>query len=333
LCLLAGPLGGGFEELWREAIAFKRSAFAVTTRKTYRSQLKMYLQFCLEFECQPLPISQRALIAYTAYLAWKLSANSVPGYLTVLRILHLEAGLGNPLENNYELNLIKKGIKREKGVAPVQKKPMTSPILRLMYGFLDLSKPAELSFWAACLISFFGFLRKSTLLPGTDTHLNDKILLCEDVLELCLDSFVLRVKHSKVIQFGEKLHCIPFVLTPEFCLCPVRALMAHFGASPLGAKRPLFNYLFAGREMRLDQAAFVVRLKSCLKSAGVGASGYSAHSFRRGGASYAFEMGVSPLQIKLRGDWASDTFEKYVFISSGATRAVAKTLAGGVKLH
>jgi hypothetical protein len=326
-------VGGGFEELWREAIAYKRSAFAMSTRKTYRSQLRMYLQFCLEFECKPLPISQRTLIAYTAYLARKLSSNSVPGYLNVLRILHLEAGFENPLEDNYELNLVKKGIKREKGVAPVQKKPITLSTLRLMYEVLDLSKPADLSFWAVCLVSFFGFLRKSTVLPGADSRLNDHILLREDVLELCLESFVLRVKHSKVIQFGERIHCIPYVLTPEFCLCPVRALMAHFGASPLGLRRPLFNYMLAGRETRLDQSAFVKRLKGCLKSAGLGSFGYSAHSFRRGGASYAFEMGVSPLQIKMRGDWSSDAFEKYVFISSGATRRVAESLAEGVKLH
>jgi hypothetical protein len=55
---------------------------------------------------------------------------------------------------------------------------------------------------------------------------------------------------------------------------------------------------------------------------------YSAHSFRRGGASYAFELGLSPLQIKLRGDWASVAYERYVYISTGATFAVARALAG-----
>ena len=54
---------------------------------------------------------------------------------------------------------------------------------------------------------------------------------------------------------------------------------------------------------------------------------YSAHSLRRGGASYAFLSGLNPLQIKSRGDWASATFEKYVFISSGYWGAFAAARA------
>ena len=123
---------------------------------------------------------------------------------------------------------------------------------------------------------------------------------------------------------------MPYVRCNESVLCPVRALLSHFGASPLEGGRPLFSYSTGGKETVLTQRVFVSKLRSLLLKVGVDPSVYSAHSFRRGGASYAFELGLSPLQIKLRGDWASEAYERYVYISTGATFAVARALAGGV---
>jgi hypothetical protein len=321
---------GGLAELVREARDYKRSAYALSMQKTYRSQLRRFLQFCLDYNCSPIPVSQETLVVYVAYLARSLSASYIPNYLNVIRILHLEAGLPNPLEGNFELNMLKRGIKREKGVPPCQKAPITVKILVDMYALLDLSKPSDLSFWAIALIAFFGFLRKSSVLPDSSKFDPKKTILRGDVLKLGLDSFILLLRHSKVVQFGQKVLKLPYVSCELPCLCPVRALLSHFGASPLGVSHPLFNYLAGGRECAMTQSMFVARLKVILSRLGVKANDFSAHSFRRGGASYAFSLGLSPLQIKLRCDWASDSFEKYVFISSGAVTRVARSLAAGV---
>jgi hypothetical protein len=262
-------------------------------------------------------VEQETLISYIAFLARKLQASSIPNYLNVIRLLHLEAGFKNPLADNFEVNLIKKGVNRQLGLPPKQKEPMTLSILRKIHVLLDVSKPSDLAFWAACVVGFFGFLRKSTLLPASRDFVEGKILTRADVTNMCIDSFVLIVRQSKVIQFGEKIHSIPFVRGSEFILCPVRSVMSHFGASPLGAKRPLFNFLVAGREVALTQESFVSRLKGLLKGVGLNSGEYSAHSLRRGGASYAFQLGLSPLQIKLRGDWSSDSYEQYIFIAVG----------------
>ena len=318
------------EVLRAEAHAFKRSSYALSTQKTYRSQLKKYLQFCLDFDCVAVPVSQNTLICYVAFLARHLSSSSIPQYLNVVRLLHVEAGFDNPLCDNFELLMVKRGIRREKGVPPKQKMPMTLDILRKMYLMLDLTSPGDLAFWAAALIAFFVFFRKSTVLPVSKQFVASVTMLREDVIDLCLDSFIVCVKHSKVIQFGQKLLKLPFFACAETTLCPVRALLSHFGASDLGAGRPLFSYSVGGRETVMTQSCFVSKLRLLLKKVGVDPVIYSAHSFRRGGASYAFQIGLSPLQIKLRGDWASDSYERYVFISTGATKGVARALAGGV---
>ena len=48
------------------------------------------------------------------------------------------------------------------------------------------------------------------------------------------------------------------------------------------------------------------------KKIGVDPSQFSGHSFRRGGATFAHRMGVSPLLIKLMGDWSSDAYMSYI---------------------
>lgn len=275
-----------------------------------------------------MPASQDTLVTYMAYLARRLSSNSIPNYMNVIRIIHLQAGLPNPLEHNFELGLLKKGISREKGVPPKQKLPIGTSMLRNIHATLNFGKPSDLAFWCACVLGFLGLLRKSTLLPKN--HQSSITILRSDITKLDLSSFTVLIRHSKVIQFGERIHAIPYALSSDSTLCPVRALLAHLGASPLDPSRPLFNYKYHGHEVFMTQSSFATRLKSVIAQSGTDSSAYSAHSLRRGGASYAFQIGVSPLQIKLRGDWASNAFERYVFISSQATGQVATMLSEGL---
>jgi hypothetical protein len=149
----------------RDARNYKKSAYAEGTKKTYRSQLKSYFKFCVEFACCPIPVEQPTLLAYVAHLAGRISPSSIPGYLNVVRLLHMEAGLDNPLDQNWELLLLKRGIKRQKGKPPVQKLPLTLEIMRKIYPLLNPRLPSDAAFWVALLVGFYGFLRKSTLLP------------------------------------------------------------------------------------------------------------------------------------------------------------------------
>jgi hypothetical protein len=324
-------LESGFDRLLREARNYKRSTYAEGTKKTYRSQLKSYFKFCLEFERNPIPVEQSTLLAYVAHLAGPISPSSIPGYLNVVRLLHMEAGLPNPLEQNWELLLLKRGVNRQKGRPPVQKLPLTLDILRKIFHLLDTRLPADAAFWVALLVGFYGFLRKSTLLPECAKPVPGKFISRADVTAFSLESFSLLIRHSKVIQFGQRVLTLPFSRVSDAVLCPVRAMLVHLGCSLLSSTRPLFNYVNNGsQEVSLHHAVFVVRLKSVLARVGIDPSLYSAHSLRRGGATFAFAAGLSPLQIKQRGDWSSSAFESYICISPAESVVASKTLASAV---
>ena len=118
---------------------FKRFALAESTKTTYRSQLNAFLRFCLFYDQVPLPASQDTLKCYVVFLARSLNPSSLPGYLNVVRIMHVNAGYDNPLKDNFEITMIRRGITRPLGRPQVQKLPFTLDILRAIFALLDMS--------------------------------------------------------------------------------------------------------------------------------------------------------------------------------------------------
>ncbi|KAI8490895.1 hypothetical protein Bbelb_313140 [Branchiostoma belcheri] len=68
----------------------------------------------------------------------------------------------------------------------------------------------------------------------------------------------------------------------------------------------------AGGLVTLTHDTLVTHLKTLLHTAGFPAARFSGHSFRRGGATYAWHCGADPATIKLLGDWSSDAYERYL---------------------
>jgi hypothetical protein len=157
------------------------------------------LRFCIFYGRPHLPTDQLTLKGYVAFLASSLNPSSIGGYLNVIRIIHLNAGLANPLIDNWEIAMVKRGVSRQLGRPPVQKLPITVEILRDMFSLLDLKKVRDMSFWAAALVCFFGLLRKNTLLPPTFDSVSKSFLVRSDVVGMSRHSFLLRIRHTKTL--------------------------------------------------------------------------------------------------------------------------------------
>ncbi|XP_046555988.1 uncharacterized protein LOC124265238 [Haliotis rubra] len=122
---------------------------------------KTYFRFCLYFALIPVPASGTTLLRYRAFLARSLSPSSIPGYLNMVRLLHLEAGLDDPL-TDWTLGL-------------------------------EIEKP--------------------------DYTNNVKQLCISDVV--WYDNYVeLIVRHTKTIQFGQRVLRVPLSALPGSPLCP-----------------------------------------------------------------------------------------------------------------
>ena len=224
----------------------------------------------------------------------------------------MESGLDNPLKDNWQLQLVLRGISKTHGRPPAQKLPITPGILRRIHQQLDLSLPLHIVFWAACLVAFFSFCRKATLVPKSRADSQDA--LCRGDVRFVSRGVVLGIRKTKTIQCGERVLEIPLHEQGDAALCPVAALRAVWGLGQYPSDLPLFTFRSADIVQTLDYKMFTNLLRSVLSASGIATDLYSGHSLRRGGATYAFERGVPPSYIKLQGDWKSSCWERSVHI-------------------
>jgi hypothetical protein len=139
VCTLSS--GGGVAQneaaLDAEIGRYRRAAYAESTKASYRSQLNSYLKFCSQYNFVPVPIEAHNLLRYMVRLANTQRPNYVRQYLNIVRLLHLESGHPNPLENNWQSRTLLNGIKRVKGDLVNQKLPITVQILKSIHSVLD----------------------------------------------------------------------------------------------------------------------------------------------------------------------------------------------------
>lgn len=319
---------GLLAELDSTVALFRSQAFACTTARTYNTHLRAYLAFCNSININPVPISHVNIARYVAYLASRLSYSSIRQYLNIIRVLHLEGGLPNPLEASWYLQSLLRGCKRVIGDTCKPKLPMTVDLLRKIFNVLDINSHVDIAFWAACLVAFFSFLRKSNLF--VDGNASMAYLKRRDVTFLTQGA-ILNVTHTKTIQHNERQLKLPIPHIAGSPLCPSSALLLVYKMVAAPDNAPLLAYPTPSGSRALSYQHFLRYLKSVLSKLGIDSTKYAGHSFRRGGASLALACNLPPDLIKLQGDWQSDCYQRYLEPDLDTKFQVARAMATGVQ--
>lgn len=166
--------------------------------------------------------------------------------------------------------------------------------------------------WAAFLLGFFSFFRKSNIIPPSHSQFSPNKHLSHSDFNFTTSALIVSVKWSKVLQFRERTLLIPLVSIPSHTLCPVQALREFFEMCPAPASSPAFVIPTATGLRSLSYSSFTKHLKDLLRLAGFSPNNYSGHSFRRGGATYASSLGISHELIQRQGDEASTAYLEYL---------------------
>lgn len=206
---------------------FRCHAYAESTKKTYMTYLKSYVGFCKLFNILVVPLSQENLARYIAHLSRRLKYNSLCNYLSIIRILHLEAGHTSPIDTHL-VSTVLKGARRVLGDVNTAKLPITPKILFSIFAILSFNDTKDVAFWAACLVAFFSFFRKSNLLTPSATGFDPDRHLSRQNVIFQLDGVLLRISKSKTIQFAERHLDIPLPIIKNSPLCPAQALLLNF---------------------------------------------------------------------------------------------------------
>ena len=106
--------------------------------------------------------------------------------------------------------------------------------------------------------------------------------------------------------------------------CPVRAMK---GLIEIDTHRPLLASLFCIG--KYDQRPFsreyvVQKLQTLAIFAGLGTGSWNGHSFRRGAATWAAEVGVPEREIQTLGRWRSEAYKAYIEYSRDEQISLSK---------
>jgi hypothetical protein len=210
---------------------------------------------------------------------------------------------------------------------------MTLDILRELHDIilaprlLGLRAENMLTLWAACLVAFFGLLRKDNVTVAKAASFNPNRCLLRSDFDFAASFMVVKLRWSKVIQFSERYHSIPYRKTGT-PLCPVTAVANCFAATQASAEGPAFTWVNKkGGSAPLTHATFLYNLRRAIQLTGRDPLLYSGISFRRGGASTASALGGADELIKELGDWKSDAYQRYVRRSAKDRLALPTLLA------
>lgn len=288
-----------------------------------QSHLKLFTQFCHDLGHQPFPVQVTTILRYLAFLSASGRAfGTTHNHISSIKHFHLLLGFAPGWDSAYLFQLALRGSKRYLGTATFRKLPITPKLLLSMVRLFNLGNPLHAAMWALFLVAFFSFLRKSNLVTDSPGVTSDKLPRRRDFV-LTSEGAFLQIRATKTIQFSQRILTIPLPFIPSSPPCPVSALHNHFRLNNLAPSDFLFSVKTSNTSSPrpLTYRNFTSFLSKVIALLDLDPQSFSPHSFRRGGASFAFECNVPAELIKFQGDWRSDAYLVYLEMSSTQKRA------------
>ena len=277
------------------------------------SAIRQWLFFTTFFSFRILPTSTDYLLCLCEFMARSVSYQHVKHCVHAVQFLHQSLDFSFP-SDSFQLDMTLQGLKRRLARVAFQVLPITPTVLRAIFNQLDMRKNQDLALWCSFLISFYGLLRKKSVVPRTGPFDPNKVLVRRHFnIHLETNTVYVYLGFSKTNQFGARDLVLPILGNSDPALDPVRHLQDLFSRVDASPDSPAFSYA-TGKFITYN--SFTSRLKTLLTKSGYPAANYSGHSFRRGGATFLHQCGGSVLMIQSSGDWSSSVFTKYLFLTT-----------------
>ena len=296
------------------------------------SHLRQYITFTVYYGVPDFPVHLGILLRFIALLGrGSYAYRSATNLISSLKwFAHL---LDPPSVKSFEAVLVSvslKGLKAQLSRPVRQKLPFTIHHLCKFYDYLSLSNVKHLACWCAILLAFFGCFRLSNLVPVSKNKFDPLKHLSRDDIKFEDDVVLVFYKWSKTNQNSNKVIWVPICSVVDERFDIKRFLYKLFDTVKAPKAAPLFSFSKANYHSR---ASLVRLLDLCIFEAGLSLTDYSWHSFRRGAAVFAFELGLADSAVQLLGDWSSLAFKNYLEFAFLKKVSVAKEIAENFDLQ
>ena len=247
--------------------------------------------------------------------------------LSSIKYVHQALDLPFPV-NSFQVDTTMQGLKRKLARVPFQVLPLTPVILKKMYSNLNMRRVQDRALWCSYLLSFYGLLRKSSAVPKSVRFDINKVLVRRNIkVDTENNMLYLYLGYGKTNNFCTRDVIIPIPGNSDPALDPVRHVAALYSSVNAPSDAPAFSY---GVNSFITYNTFTTRLKTLLRQAGYSPALYSGHSFRRGGATFLHECGGTALMIQASGDWSSQCFTRYLYLSESERLRSQNLMSRGI---
>jgi hypothetical protein len=301
--------------------------YAKRSRLNVLSHLRQLCIFCASFNVTFLPVSRDTLLGFTELMSRTCGFEHISHILSSVKFLHKYTGHDYP-GDSFEFSILMRGLKRKLAKPAKQALPITPEMLILMYQNVNISNQRELAHWTSFIFALRLLYRKSSIGPVSLGKFDPKTGLSREKALLTTNNVVLVYQnHYKTNQFMSSTRITPLMPSPVQALDPVFHYSRLVCGNIVPANYPAFSYYEAGLIKCVTHKSFSDYLKLLLQKIGVDPNRWTGHSFRRGGASLLYRLGLDPLTIQACGDWSSDTFLRYIEVNFDQLWSAQHTMA------
>ena len=193
--------------------------------------------------------------------------------------------------------------------------------------YININDPSTVAHWTAFLFALRLLYRKSSVAPKSWSCFNPAKDFTREKAVLTDNVVLVYQNHSKTDQFMANIRVVPLVASSVRALDPVYHYSELIRKNDVPNHYPAFTYYDNGRIDCVTHQSFTTYLKLLLRQIGLDPDRWSGHSFRRGGASLLYRLGLDPLTIQACGDWKTDTFLKYLEVNFERLWTAQRTMA------
>ena len=282
------------------------------------AHLRLYVAFCSHYRLRDVPADAHTLALFLEFLMRSFRApKSALNTLASVRHLHLQLGATTAPFDHYNLCLSRRALTLSVRHVPSPAPPCNPATLRRLILASRQWGVRGLAFAAMCSIAFHTLARLSSLAPPALPFDATRYPTCADVIH-GVGYWLLSVKFAKCSQAAAQGFRVPLLASQDPVVCPVRLLrallLAHGSlepSDPLFVVQPGLRGRATAALMALTAPEARAMLRRALDQTLGPGSGFTFHSFRRGGATLAALRGASPGDVKALGHWTSDSALAY----------------------
>ena len=307
------------------AISYMEASLAPKTRRAYDRAFQDWESYAIEEDIPVLPIAPIDLCNIVANIAVETgSMSKVNLLIAAVADKHLSEHLESPTaDSSFRKMMI--GVRKRLFYPSKSRSPLDKEILKDAYEML--AGGGRLQDWRTlCRINleFYGMMRWDEV---SNLRMDD--------IQFTETGMVIKIRRSKTDQKGEGEYVRINMSEEENCPVEItRLYISKLGyGTENGFLQPQIRTYKDGTQSgvwhtKLGYSTALEDLKAFMAIIGRDPREYGEHSGRRGGATAASEAGVSWLDLKRHGRWASDSSaQKYIEDTKKRSNKVPAVLA------